>query len=98
MQNNQGNPEVIEQKKRELLRNYLEPEAFQKMEYLKGSSPEKYNVLVGMVAQSASSGKLKYKITSEQIREIIIKMEQKNEKKIEIRRKWLWVLVRVILK
>ena len=84
---NQGKSEVIEQRKIELLRNYLEPEAFHKMEYLKGSSPEKYNVIVSMIAQGASSGNLKYKITLEQIRNIMIQMEKRNEKKIEIRRK-----------
>jgi DNA-binding TFAR19-related protein (PDSD5 family) len=82
-----GNNETLEVKKKELLRNFLEPEAYHKMEYLKGTSPDKYNLIVSMVAQSASSGNLKYKITSEQIRNIIVNLEQRNEKKIEIRRK-----------
>jgi DNA-binding TFAR19-related protein (PDSD5 family) len=81
------NNEPLEVKKRELLKNYLEPEAYHKMEYLRGSSPDKYNLIVSMVAQSASSGNLRYKITSEQIRNIIVNLEQRNEKKIEIRRK-----------
>lgn len=85
--NGQRNNEVLENKKRELLRNFLEPEAFQRMEYLKGSNLDKYNLIVSMVAQSASSGNIRKKITSEQIREIIINLEQRNDRKIEIRRK-----------
>lgn len=76
-----------EDMKREMLRNYLEPDAYSRMEYLKNSNPEKYNLIVSMVAQSASSGKIKYKITSEQIREVMVNIEQRNEGKIEIRRK-----------
>ena len=79
--------EALESKKKEMLRDYLEPEAYHKMEYLRGSSPEKYNLIVSMVAQSASAGNLKYKITSEQIRNIIVNLEKRNDKKIEIRRK-----------
>lgn len=79
--------EALESKKKEILRDYLEPEAYHKMEYLRGSSPEKYNLIVSMVAQSASAGNLKYKITSEQIRNIIVNLEKRNDKKIEIRRK-----------
>jgi len=85
--NGQRNNEVLEHKKKELLRNYLEPEAFQRMEYLKGSNVEKYNLIVSMVAQSASSGNIQRKITSEQIRDVIVNLEQRNERKIEIRRK-----------
>jgi DNA-binding TFAR19-related protein (PDSD5 family) len=81
------NSETLELQKREILKSYLEPEAYHKMEYLRGSSPEKYDLIVSMVAQSASSGNLKYKITSEQIRNIIVNLEKRNEKKIEIRRK-----------
>ncbi len=85
--NGQKNNEVLEHKKKELLRNYLEPEAFQRMEYLKGSNVEKYNLIVSMVAQTASSGNIQRKITSEQIRDVIVNLEQRNERKIEIRRK-----------
>jgi len=88
--NGQENQSNIENKKKEMLKNYLEPEAYHKMEYLRGSSPEKYDLIVSMVAQSASSGNLKYKITPEQIRNIIVNLEKRNDKKIEIRRKWLW--------
>lgn len=82
-----SNNEVLEQRKKELLKSYLEPEAFNKMDYLKGSNPEKYNLIVSIIAQSVSSGDLKYKVTSEQIRNIIVNIEQRNEKTIEIRRK-----------
>ncbi len=85
--NEKINNETLEQKKNELLKNYLELEAYHKMEYLKNNNSNKYDVIVAMVAQSASTGNLKHKITSEQIRNIIVNLEKGNDKKIEIRRK-----------
>ena len=57
----------LEMQKKELLRNMLTPEAYERMANVRMSSPELYNKVISSLAYLAQSGKKMGKISDEQL-------------------------------
>jgi programmed cell death protein 5 len=77
----------LEMQKKELLRNMLSPEAYERMANVRMSSPELYDKVVSSLAYLAQSGKKMGKISDEQIYSLLAKMTEKRETTIEFRSK-----------
>ncbi|MFA6328300.1 MAG: DNA-binding protein [Candidatus Micrarchaeia archaeon] len=77
----------LDMQKRELLRNMLSPEAYERMSNVRMSSPELYNKVVSSLAYLAQSGKKMGKISDEQIYALLAKMTERRETSIEFRSK-----------
>jgi len=77
----------LEMQKKELLRNMLSPEAYERMSNVRMSSPELYDKVVSSLAYLAQSGKKMGKISDEQIYALLAKMTERRETSIEFRSK-----------
>ena len=77
----------LEMQKKELLRNMLSPEAYERMSNVRMSSPELYDKVVSSLAYLAQSGKKLGKISDEQIYALLAKMTERRETSIEFRSK-----------
>ena len=73
--------------KKELLRNMLSPEAYERMSNVRMSSPELYDKVVSSLAYLAQSGKKMGKISDEQLYSLLAKMTERRETSIEFRSK-----------
>ena len=77
----------LEMQKKELLRNMLTPEAYERMANVRMSSPELYNKVISSLAYLAQSGKKMGKISDEQLYSLLAKMTERRETSIEFRSK-----------
>ena len=77
----------LEMQKKELLRNMLSPQAYERMSNVRMSSPELYDKVVSSLAYLAQSGKKIGKISDEQLYALLAKMTERRETKIEFRSK-----------
>jgi len=77
----------LEMQKKELLRNMLSPEAYERMSNVRMSSPELYDKVVSSLAYLAQSGKKIGKISDEQLYALLAKMTERRETSIEFREK-----------
>jgi DNA-binding TFAR19-related protein (PDSD5 family) len=77
----------IEQQKKEILRQFLDAKAYERLMNIRISNYELYNQLVGMVASLAQGNRLTGKITEEQLLSIIKRITFKNEPTIEFKHK-----------
>ncbi|MFA5929695.1 MAG: DNA-binding protein [Candidatus Micrarchaeia archaeon] len=77
----------LEMQKKELLRNMLSPEAYERMSNVRMSSPELYDKVVSSLAYLAQSGKKISRITDEQLYALLAKMTERRETSIEYRSK-----------
>ena len=77
----------LEMQKKELLRNMLSPEAYERMARVRLSSPELYEKVVSSLAYLAQSGKKMGKISEEQIYALLMKMTERRDTTIEFRSK-----------
>jgi len=77
----------LDMQKRELLRNMLSPEAYERMANVRMSSPELYDKVVSSLAYLAQSGKKMGEISDEQLYALLAKMTQRRETSIEFRSK-----------
>ena len=77
----------LEMQKKELLRNMLSPEAYERISNVRMSSPELYDKVVSSLAYLAQSGKKMGKISDEQIYALLAKMTERRETSIEFRSK-----------
>lgn len=77
----------LEMQKKELLRNMLSPEAYERMGNVRMSAPELYEKVVSSLAYLAQSGKKMGKITDEQLYSLLAKMTERRETSIEFRSK-----------
>ena len=77
----------LEMQKKELLRNMLSPQAYERMSNVRMSSPELYDKVVSSLAYLAQSGKKIGKISDEQLYALLVKMTERHETSIEFRPK-----------
>jgi programmed cell death protein 5 len=77
----------LEMQKKELLREMLSPEAYERMSNVRLSSPELYENVVSSLAYLAQSGKKMEKISDEQLYALLAKMTERRETSIEFRSK-----------
>ena len=77
----------LEQQKREILRRFLTPEAFERISNVRLANPELYNKFVDLVIAMAQSNRLSAKITEAQLTELLSKLTEKTQPNIEFRHK-----------
>lgn len=77
----------IEQQKKEIMRQFLDGKAYERLMNIKASNYELYNQLVNLVFSLAQSNRLSGKISEAQLKSIIEKITYKPEPTIEFRHK-----------
>ncbi|MDE1762343.1 MAG: hypothetical protein KGH59_03790 [Candidatus Micrarchaeota archaeon] len=77
----------LEAQRREVLRRFLTPEAYERMANVRISNPELYSRLVELVVAMAQSNRLATKITDAQIRDLLSRLTSKQEPSIQFRHK-----------
>jgi programmed cell death protein 5 len=77
----------IENQKKELMKQFLDAKAYERLMNIRVSNYELYNHLVGLVASLAQSNRISEKITESQLKSIIEKITYRREPKIEFKRK-----------
>lgn len=73
--------------KRELLKKLMEPAAYERMTNVRISNPELYEKVVSSLAYVMQSGRKMERISDAQIYDLLVKMTEKRETKIEFRKK-----------
>ena len=76
-----------EEQKKQLLRKMLDERAYDRMMNVRLGSPELYDKVIGSLAYLAQSGKPMGRISDEQLYQLLLKMTQERETKIEFRHK-----------
>lgn len=77
----------LEQQKKDIMRQFLDDGAFERLMNIKVSNPELYNQLVNLVVSLAQSNRVSGKITEKQLVSILEKMTSKREPTIEFKHK-----------
>ncbi|MGB9635100.1 MAG: DNA-binding protein [Candidatus Micrarchaeia archaeon] len=77
----------IEEKKKEVLRKFLDGAAYERVMNVKVASPEVYDKLIEVVVQLAGSGRLNRMLTEKEVVAILSRLTDRREPTIEIRRK-----------
>jgi programmed cell death protein 5 len=76
-----------EQQKKELMRQFLDAGAYERLMNIKVSNPELYEQLVGLIISLAQSNRLSGKMTEDQLRSILGKITYRKEPTIEFKHK-----------
>lgn len=77
----------IEEKKREVMRRFLEGPAYERVMNIKTVNPDLYDKLVELVVQLVGSGRLNRKLSDNELVTILSKLSERREPSIHIRRK-----------
>ena len=77
----------IEQQKKELMKQFLEAGAYERIMNIKVSNPELYEQLVNLIISLAQSNRLKGKMSDEQLRSILGRITYRKEPTIEFKHK-----------
>jgi DNA-binding TFAR19-related protein (PDSD5 family) len=77
----------LEQQKKELMRQFLDAKAYERLMNIRISNYELYSQLVSMVASLAQGNRLTGKITEAQLMSIIKRLTFRNESTIEFKHK-----------
>lgn len=77
----------LEQQKKEILRKFLDDEAYERVMNIRLTNSELYDQLVNVIISLAQGNRLSSKITNEQLRSLITRLTYKPETKIEFKRK-----------
>lgn len=77
----------MEQQKKEIMRQFLDGKAYERLMNIRISNYELYNQLVGMVVSLAQGNRISSKITEEQLMSIVQRMTYKKESTIEFKHK-----------
>jgi len=77
----------LEERKKEILKQFLDPKAYERVMNVRASNHDLYNQLVSLIVSLAQSNRVSGKITDEQIMSILQKLTYKPEPKIEFKRK-----------
>lgn len=77
----------IEQQKKELMRQFMDSAAYERLMNVKASNEELYNQLVGLVAQLVQSNRVSGKLTEDQLKSLIERVTYRPETKIEFKHK-----------
>jgi DNA-binding TFAR19-related protein (PDSD5 family) len=77
----------LEQQKRGIVRRFLTPEAYERLMNVRVSNYELYAQLLDLIIAMAQAKKLYGKLTGEQLRDILARLTQKPETKLEFKHK-----------
>jgi DNA-binding TFAR19-related protein (PDSD5 family) len=77
----------LEEQKKEVMRQFLDDKAYERMMNIRMSNNELYNQLVNLVVSLAQSNRVSGKITEKQLISILTKMTSKPEPTIEFKHK-----------
>ncbi len=77
----------VAQQKKEMIKKYLTPEAFERFMNVRVANRELYEKLTDWILAMAQSNKIAGKITEEQLREILARLTYRPEPKIEFKHK-----------
>ncbi len=77
----------MEERKKELMRQFLDSKAYERLMNIRISNPDLYNQLVNLVAALAQGNRVSGKITDDQLRSILSKMTSRREPTIEFKHK-----------
>ncbi|MCL4403398.1 MAG: DNA-binding protein [Candidatus Marsarchaeota archaeon] len=77
----------LEQQKKEILRKFLDDEAYERVMNIRLTNNELYDQLVNVIISLAQNNRLNSKITNEQLKGLITRLTFKPETKIEFKRK-----------
>ena len=77
----------MEERKKELMRQFLDSKAYERLMNIRISNPDLYNQLVNLVASLAQGNRVSGKITDDQLRSILSKITSRREPTIEFRHK-----------
>jgi DNA-binding TFAR19-related protein (PDSD5 family) len=77
----------MEQQKKEIMRQFLDGKAYERLMNIRLSNYELYNQLVGMVVSLAQGNRISSKITEAQLMSIVERMTYKKEPTIEFKHK-----------
>lgn len=77
----------LEEQKKEVMRQFLDGKAYERLMNIRMSNSELYNQLVNLVVSLAQSNRVTGKITEKQLVSILTKMTSKREPTIEFRHK-----------
>jgi len=77
----------IEQQKREIVRKYLEPAAYERLMNVRVSNYELYAQLLDLIISMAQSNRLPGRISEKQLIDLLTKLTARPEPKIEFRHK-----------
>jgi len=77
----------LEDQKKEVMRQFLDDAAYERLMNIRLSNPDLYNQLVKLVVSLAQSNRVTGKISETQLKSILAKMTSRPEPKIEFRHK-----------
>jgi programmed cell death protein 5 len=77
----------MEQQKKDVMRQFLEPDAYERLMNIRVSNPELYDQLVGMVVSLVQSNRVTGKISEKQLRSILEKITYRKEPNISFKHK-----------
>src|SRR5271155_1967013 len=77
----------LEDQKKEVMRQFLDDGAYERLMNIRLSNPDLYNQLVKLVVSLAQSNRVTGKISETQLKSILAKMTSRHEPKIEFRHK-----------
>jgi len=77
----------IEQQKKDIMRQFLDDKAYERLMNIRISNQDLYEQIVRMVVQLAQSNRISGKITEPQLKSILSKMTFKREPTIEFKHK-----------
>jgi programmed cell death protein 5 len=77
----------IENQKKELVRRFTTPEAYERLSNVRMANPELYSQLLDLIISMGQSGRITTKLTEDQLKSILAKLTFKPESKIEFKHK-----------
>jgi programmed cell death protein 5 len=77
----------IEQQKRNVVKRFLTPDAYERLMNVRVANYELYSQLMDLIIAMAQSNKLYAKLTEAQLKDILGRLTQKPETKIEFKHK-----------
>lgn len=77
----------VEERKKEILRQFLEPKAYEKIMNIRIANHDLYDQLVNMIVSLAQSNRVTGKITEAQLRSILERITYRHEPTIEFKHK-----------
>lgn len=77
----------LEEQKKSIMRQFLDPQAYERVMNIKASNPDLYNQLVNMVVSLVQTNRVRGKITDAQLKSILARITYKDEPTIEFKHK-----------
>ncbi len=77
----------IERAKKDTIKKYMTPEAFERFMNVRVANRELYTKLTDWILAMAQSQKIEGRITEEQLKEILARLTQRSEPRIEFKHK-----------